>query len=285
MESRKKERRQRLNDNFDKEIWKEKKKEERKRVFDVLDRQTDSCFQNPEELDVYLHVAARFDQYSASNCLLIAAQKPDARELCSCQAWKERGMKILRGQRPILLIEKGRPMMDRREKFFWDVKYFYDVTQTTGTVSKQSKKSVEESSLELMDMCPCKVIVETDAEICKDRLAWFDKEANLVFLSPEGSEEERAGALAVAAAEAMLNQSENTYRFEEFIAQCAGCILCYRYGISSKDISVSIPEELRQENASKKRQNLRFVRETIYNMETELEMKERERKQQRAVAR
>ena len=41
----------------------------------------------------YLDVQARFDRYSVSNAILIAAQKPDATKLADFDTWKASGVR------------------------------------------------------------------------------------------------------------------------------------------------------------------------------------------------
>ena len=56
----------------------------------------------------YLDVQARFDLYSVSNAILIAAQCPEATKLADFDTWKADGVYVKRGQDAISILEPGK---------------------------------------------------------------------------------------------------------------------------------------------------------------------------------
>lgn len=57
-----------------------------------------------EEFRRYLALAARFHRYSARNCLLILAQRPDASRVAGYRRWQEMGRQVRRGEEGIRIL-------------------------------------------------------------------------------------------------------------------------------------------------------------------------------------
>ena len=68
-------------DQFDKKAWAEKKQVERQSVYALIDETAQAMTQDGNLFQTGLDVMARFDRYSVSNVILIAAQKPHATKL------------------------------------------------------------------------------------------------------------------------------------------------------------------------------------------------------------
>jgi hypothetical protein len=52
----------------------------------------------------YLAFAARFHDYSANNCLLVLAQRPDATRIAGYKRWRELGRQVRRGEEGISIL-------------------------------------------------------------------------------------------------------------------------------------------------------------------------------------
>ena len=83
---------------FDKAKWAAKKKEERETVFSLIDETAVSLAKDPELFQKFLDVQSRFDRYSVSNALLIAAQRPDMTEAADAKSWNDKGVYVKYGQ-------------------------------------------------------------------------------------------------------------------------------------------------------------------------------------------
>lgn len=57
-----------------------------------------------ETLVRYLEMLSRFHHYSAGNCFLIAAQRPDATHVAGFQRWKRLGRHVKQGEKGILIL-------------------------------------------------------------------------------------------------------------------------------------------------------------------------------------
>jgi N-terminal domain of anti-restriction factor ArdC len=66
-----------------------------------------------EELTAYLTAMGRFHNYSFSNILEIARQKPDATRVAGLYAWNQLGRKVMKGQKGIRILA---PMIGSRKK-------------------------------------------------------------------------------------------------------------------------------------------------------------------------
>ena len=95
------------NQPFDKEAWAEKKQAERQSVYDLADTTAVEVSADGSKFQSYLDVQTRFSRYSATNVLLILAQKPEATQLKDFNGWKEAGASIKRQQKGISILEPG----------------------------------------------------------------------------------------------------------------------------------------------------------------------------------
>ncbi|MEQ8838664.1 MAG: ArdC-like ssDNA-binding domain-containing protein, partial [Lacipirellulaceae bacterium] len=82
-----------------------------------------------ETLTKYLAFTAKFHNYSLRNCLLIAAQKPDATHVAGYQKWKQLGRQVKRGEKAITIVQ---PRFSKREAEV--------VNQAGNTETKEVKK-------------------------------------------------------------------------------------------------------------------------------------------------
>ena len=124
------------NQPFDKEAWAEKKQAERQAVYDLADTTAEAVSANGSKFQAYLDVQTRFSRYSATNVLLILAQKPDATQLKDFDGWKDAGASIKRQQKGISILEPGEEY-EREDGSIgtsYNVKRVFDISQTTARV-------------------------------------------------------------------------------------------------------------------------------------------------------
>ena len=121
------------NQPFDKEAWAEKKQAERQSVYDLADTTAVEVSMDGSKFQSYLDVQTRFSRYSATNALLILAQKPEATQLKDFNGWKEAGASIKRQQKGISILEPGEEYerADGSIGTSYNVKRVFDISQTT----------------------------------------------------------------------------------------------------------------------------------------------------------
>lgn len=81
---------------FDKDAWAAKKQEQRQAVYDLADSTAEAIAADGGRFRDYLDVQSRFDRYTATNALLILAQKPEATQLRDFESWRSTGAFIKR---------------------------------------------------------------------------------------------------------------------------------------------------------------------------------------------
>ena len=82
---------------FDKTVWAARKQAEREGVYAMIDSYVQDMGREGGLFQAYLDVQARFDLYSVSNAILIAAQCPEATKLADFDSWKASGVYVRHG--------------------------------------------------------------------------------------------------------------------------------------------------------------------------------------------
>ncbi|MGM9659440.1 MAG: hypothetical protein ACI3WQ_02460, partial [Faecousia sp.] len=137
------------NQPFDKEAWAEKKQAERQAVYDLADTTAEAVSADGSKFQAYLDVQTRFSRYSATNVLLILAQKPDATQLKDFDGWKDAGASIKRQQKGISILEPGEEY-EREDGSIgtsYNVKRVFDISQTTARAKAQPSVSMDDRLL------------------------------------------------------------------------------------------------------------------------------------------
>ena len=67
-----------MNEIFDKEEWARRKQQDRETAYAMVDDTLKKMGTNGKAFQTYLDVQSKFERYSVSNALLVAAQKPAA---------------------------------------------------------------------------------------------------------------------------------------------------------------------------------------------------------------
>ncbi len=84
--------------------YKKKSEEMLQKASELVKDIANNYIQNPEKIAEALEFATRFPNYSARNCMLIAAQKPDAVYTQSFAAWKSMGCSVKAGAKGMMLF-------------------------------------------------------------------------------------------------------------------------------------------------------------------------------------
>ena len=92
-----------MNEIFDKEEWASRKQQDRETAYAMVDDTLKKMGTNEKAFQTYLDVQSKFERYSVSNALLVAAQKPEATNLGDANFWRGRGGYIRKGESGILL--------------------------------------------------------------------------------------------------------------------------------------------------------------------------------------
>ncbi len=122
-----------MNEFFDKEEWASRKQQDRESAYAMVDDALKKVGTDGKAFQTYLDVQSKFERYSVSNALLVAAQKPDATDLGEANFWRGRGGYIRKGESGILLMEPGNSYTrkDGSKGVGINVKRVFDISQTT----------------------------------------------------------------------------------------------------------------------------------------------------------
>ena len=117
---------------FDKTVWAARKQAEREGVYAMIDSYTQDMGREGGLFQAYLDVQARFDLYSVSNAILIAAQCPEATRLADFDSWKASGVYVRRGEDAITILEPGKEYQrdDGSVGVSYNVRKVFDISQT-----------------------------------------------------------------------------------------------------------------------------------------------------------
>ena len=128
-----------MNEIFDKEEWASRKQQDREAAYAMVDDTLKKMGTNGKAFQTYLDVQSKFERYSVSNALLVAAQKPEATDLGDANFWRGRGGYIRKGESGILLMEPGNSYTrkDGSKGVNIHIKRVFDISQTTLTPTKQ----------------------------------------------------------------------------------------------------------------------------------------------------
>ena len=172
------------NQPFDKEAWAEKKQAERQAVYDLADTTAEAVSADGGKFQAYLDVQTRFNRYSATNALLILAQKPEAVQLKDFDGWKDAGASIKRQQKGILILEPGEEY-EREDGSIgtsYNVKRVFDISQTTARVKPQSTVSMDNRVLLKALISRTPVPMQTVDELPNHMGALYDHEQQVIFV-------------------------------------------------------------------------------------------------------
>ncbi|MDE6086888.1 MAG: ssDNA-binding domain-containing protein [Oscillospiraceae bacterium] len=96
----------------EKSAYHEKKQSEMSELFQRIDEGVKEVFTS-EKYQEYLRFMAKFTNYSARNCMLIAMQKPDATLVAAYGKWKQLGRQVSKGETGIRILA---PMPYKRKQ-------------------------------------------------------------------------------------------------------------------------------------------------------------------------
>ena len=221
-----------MNEIFDKEEWASRKQQDREAAYAMVDDTLKKMGTNGKAFQTYLDVQSKFERYSVSNALLVAAQKPEATDLGDANFWRGRGGYIRKGESGILLMEPGNSYTrkDGSKGVNIHIKRVFDISQTTLTPTKQPAVSQDTRLLlnAMVRYAPCKV--DFRDELPDGQSALYSPQEKTVFVRRGQSMEDVFRGVAQELAHAYLDTGNYSRENNIFLAQCVGNILCQRNG-------------------------------------------------------
>lgn len=151
---------------FDKTAWAARKQAEREGVYAMIDSYVQDMGKEGGLFQAYLDVQARFDLYSVSNAILIAAQCPEATKLADFDSWKASGVYVRHGADAITILEPGKEYQrdDGSVGVSYNVRKVFDISQTRAA-QRPAPATVRDERLllkALMNNAPCRFAISNE---------------------------------------------------------------------------------------------------------------------------
>ena len=250
---------------FDKDAWAAKKQAEREDTYRMIDTFVHEMSIDGGLFRSYLDVQARFDLYSVSNAVLIAAQYPEATRLADFDSWKDSGVYVKRGAEAITILEPGKEYTrqeDGSTGVFYDLKKVFDISQTNSPQRPTPIVARDERLLlkALMNNAPCCFAISNE----------LPEGVNVSYYDKDNTIRVRQGLDAptifrgLAQELAYVHMTKGSYQCENpgFVVYSVSYMLCQRHGVSVEHFSFAeMPEEYRQMDAKALRAEVSTIRE------------------------
>lgn len=252
-----------MNEFFDKEEWANRKQQDRESAYAIVDDALKKVGTDGKAFQTYLDVQSKFERYSVSNALLVAAQKPDATDLGEANFWRGRGGYIRKGEFGILLMEPGNSYTrkDGSKGVGINVKRVFDISQTTLSPVPERVTSPDIRLLlnAMVRYAPCKV--DFRDELPDGQSALYSPQEKTAFVRRGQSMEDVFRGVAQELAHAYLDTGNYSRENNIFLAQCVGNILCQRNGIDGKSLAITqLPQKYTEMEPKQLREELKSIR-------------------------
>lgn len=237
---------------FDKDAWTAKKQAERESVYAMIDQYAMDMGCDGGVFRAYLDVQARFDRYSVSNAILIAAQCPEATKLADFDTWKASGVYVKRGAEAITILEPGKEYTREKDGstgVFYDPKKVFDISQTNSrqqpvpTAARDGRLLLKA----LMNNAPCRFAISN--ELPEGINVVYNKD-NIIRVRQGLDAPTLFRGVAQELARAHMEKSEYECQSPDFVAYSVSYMLCKRNGVSVEGFSFDrMPGDYRQMDA------------------------------------
>ena len=230
---------QRGDASFDKDAWAAKKQSEREGVYLMIDTFAHDMSIDGGLFRSYLDVQARFDRYSVSNAILIAAQYPEATRLADFDTWKGFGTYVRRGQDAISILEPGKEYQkdDGSAGVSCNVKKVFDISQTHSQQRPMAAVACDDRLLlkALMNNAPCRFAISN--ELPENINVAYHAENNVIYVRQGLDAPTIFRGLAQELARAHMDKRGCECLNPDFTAYSVSYMLCKRNGVSVEGFS------------------------------------------------
>ena len=237
---------------FDKAAWAARKQAEREDVYAMIDTYTQDMGREGGLFQAYLDVQARFDLYSVSNAILIAAQCPEATKLADFDSWKASGVYVRRGEDAITILEPGKEYQrdDGSVGVSYNVRKVFDISQTRDTQRPASATVRDERLLlkALLNNAPCRFAISN--ELPEGINVTYEPKDHAIYVRQGLDATTIFRGLAQELARAHMDRGGITCESPDFTAYSVSYMLCKRNGVSVEGFSFEhLPESYAGMNA------------------------------------
>ena len=259
---------------FDKDAWAAKKQAEREGVYAMIDSHVHDMGVDGGVFQAYLDVQARFDLYSVSNAILIAAQRPEATKLANFDTWKASGVYVKRGADAITILEPGKEYTrqeDGSTGVFCNVKKVFDISQTNSRQQPAPAVARDERLLlkALMNNAPCRFAISN--ELPEGVNVAYHAESNAIYVRQGLDAPTIFRGVAQELARAHMDRGGITCETPDFTAYSVSYMLCRRNGVSVEGFSFDrLPESYAMMDAKALRAEVGVMRDVAGTITTNM---------------
>lgn len=260
------------NEDFDKAAWAAKKKAERDEVYALADATAEEVCADGGKFREYLDVQANFRHYSATNALLILAEKPDARRLGDKDYWRDQGVYIKRQEfgRPIKIIESNGeyPREDGSIGVSYNIKRVYDISQTTSRMRAPQPVSYDTRALLGALIYKKPVPIQSVDDLPEGLGALYDPEQQAIFVCRGMEANDLFCSVSKALAEAeLVRAGDSSPEAADFKAKAVSYILGKEFGVDVSGYAFDcISAELQEADPQTIRAELSDIRDTAFDI-------------------
>lgn len=256
---------------FNKNEWAERKQNERNEAYILIDSTALDIINNSDKFKQYLDIQSKFDKYSVGNCLLIAAQKPNAIKLKDFNAWKESGGYVNKNEKGIIILEPGESYekSDGTVSQSFNPKRLFDITQTN-IKEKPKTNSYDEKLLlqALLYECPIEVKVEDKLE--SNKIAEWKQEDNTLYVGRDSDTTAIFNSISKELAKSSFD-SNNSSEIIDFKSNCISYIISKKYNLDSSNIQINnIPESFKDLTSKEVRNELSEIRNVMEDINSRM---------------
>lgn len=249
---------------FDKDAWAAKKQAERESVYAMIDDHVHGMSVDGGVFQGYLDVQARFDLYSVSNAILIAAQCPEATKLADFDTWKADGVYVKRGQDAITILEPGKEYKkdDGSRGVSYNVKKVFDISQTRDGQRPAPAVARDERLLlkALMNNAPCRFSISN--KLPEGINMAYQTQDNTIYVRQGLDAPTIFRGLAQELARAHMDRGGIACESPDFTAYSVAYMLCKRNGVSVEGFSFDrLPESYAMMDAKALRAEVGVMRD------------------------
>ena len=189
--------------------------------------------------------------YTATNTLLVLAQKPMATQLREFDAWKKMGASIRKEETHIKILEPG-GSYERADGSIgtgFHVKHVFDISQTTAKPRQRPNPARDDRQLIAALIHRSPVQIQGVEELPNQIGALYDREQDVIFVRRGMEAHDIFRSLSKELAHAELAYTIPDYNRKEaaFAAYSVSYVVCRRYGIDVSGYDFSrMPERFRE---------------------------------------
>ena len=234
----------------EKKSYADVQRDKRVQCYAMIDEACGSIVANKENMQQFLDVQSRCENYSLSNNILIYMQVDDKlpTRLMDFDGWKKANCSLQKGAESIWILEPSPYTVDGEKRMGYNVKNVFDISAVVDPPASEfpKKLSFEDNKLlaALVDGCSVP-IQKTDADLGNEAAVYDAK--NKVILYKQGADFGKLfPAVAKARAHAEMAKGDTAYRTadHEFQAKCAAYVIVAKYGKDASELKIhSVPNK------------------------------------------